>query len=386
VAVTTSARPEQPGITRRDVLLSVLVGVVQIGLTILAGRHQHTPRDLDVLGGLLLAVGPVALVARRQHPVAVLYVAFAGTLAYRAVGYPNGPIYLSLIVAYVNAVVEGHSRAARGVMPIGYLGFLFLPTLIAGEDRPTIGAVIGLAAWLFVLAAGTELIVSRRQQAAEQQRARIAEAKRLASDERLRIAREVHDVVAHNVSLINVQAGVALHLIDEQPERAGPALAAIKQASKETLDELRSVIDALRGVDETAPRAPTPGLDDVERLVMRTSDAGLPVRLERSGLDEPVPAGVELAAYRIVQEALTNATRHAGASSVTVRLVQGEHDLTVDVEDDGRGVVRVPVNGTGSGIAGMRERATALGGEFEAGPRPGRGFRVHARLPLDGRG
>jgi len=202
----------------------------------------------------------------------------------------------------------------------------------------------------------------------------------------LRIAREVHDVVAHNVSLINVQAGVALHLIDEQPERAGPALAAIKQASKETLDELRSVIDALRGVDETAPRAPTPGLDDVERLVMRTSDAGLPVRLERFGLDEPVPAGVDLAAYRIVQEALTNATRHAGASSVTVRLVQGEHDLTVDVEDDGRGVVRAPVNGTGSGIAGMRERATALGGEFEAGPRPGRGFRVHARLPLDGRG
>jgi signal transduction histidine kinase len=184
--------------------------------------------------------------------------------------------------------------------------------------------------------------------------------------------------------LINVQAGVALHLIDEQPERAGPALAAIKQASKETLDELKSVLDALRGVDEEeAPRAPTPGLEDVGRLVARSFDAGLPVRFEESGVRLPVPAGVDLAAYRIVQEALTNVTRHAGATSVTVRLLHGEHDLTIEVEDDGRGRAE-GVNGAGSGIAGMRERAIALGGTFDAGPQPGRGFRVRASLPLDG--
>jgi signal transduction histidine kinase len=239
---------------------------------------------------------------------------------------------------------------------------------------------------LLVLAGGTELVLSRRRSAAEEARARAAEAQRRATEERLRIAREVHDVVAHNISLINVQAGVALHLIDEQPEQARPALAAIKEASKETLEELRSVVDALRSDGEAAPRAPMPGLDDIGRLATRTSEAGLPVRVDVSGTPRPVPAGVDLAAYRIVQEALTNATRHAGATQVIVRLVHGDHDLTVEVADDGRGAASPHVHngGAGSGITGMRERVTALGGTFEAGPRPGRGFAVRARLPLGG--
>jgi signal transduction histidine kinase len=373
-------------INRRDVLLAVVVGAAQIGFTFVAARSDTGARDYDVWAALLLAIGPAALVVRRRYPVAVLLAAFAGTLAYAVIGYGHGPIFLSLIVAYVNAVMAGRRRFAWALLPVGFVAFQWLPTLAGNEDAPPVAAVVGVAAWLLVLAGGTELVLSRRRSAAEEARARAAEAQRRATEERLRIAREVHDVVAHNISLINVQAGVALHLIDEQPDQARPALAAIKEASKETLEELRSVVDALRSDGEAAPRAPTPGLDDIDRLATRTSEAGLPVRVDVSGMPRPVPAGVDLAAYRIVQEALTNATRHAGATQVIVRLVHGENDLTVEVADDGRGAASSHVDngGAGSGITGMRERVTALGGTFEAGPRPGRGFAVHARLPLGG--
>jgi signal transduction histidine kinase len=395
---------EQRAITLHDVVPALVVGIAQVGFTLLAARHQEAPRDFDVWAGVLLAIGPLALVVRRRYPVAVLAIAFVTTFVYAVIGYAHGPIFLALIVAYVNAVLTGHRREAWGSLVLGYVAFLWGEAL-GPRDGPTLAGVVGLAAWLFVMAAATELVTARRRQAIEEARLRSAEEHRERTDERLRIAREVHDVVAHNISLINVQAGVALHLMDEQPERVGPALAAIKQASRETLDELRSVVDALRGVDEQAPRAPTPGIADVDRLVERTTAAGLPVRLEETGTRRALPAGVDLAAYRIVQEALTNATRHAQASSVTVQLRHGAHDLTIQVDDDGRAMANrqfwheldeqfgVPAqdarragngSGTGSGITGMRERATALGGTFSAGPRPDGGFRVQATLPLDG--
>jgi signal transduction histidine kinase len=188
-----------------------------------------------------------------------------------------------------------------------------------------------------------------------------------------------------------VQAGVALHLLDERPDQARPALAAIKDASKEALGELRSVLDVLRRSEDgsTAPRAPTAGLRDLPGLVERTRAAGLDVTLDVSGGARSVAAGVDLAAFRIVQEALTNVVRHADTSRARVRLDYGDDELTVQVDDDGR--VTAPAmtgtgdttDGAGKGIAGMRERVLALGGSFEAGPRPGRGFRVRARFPID---
>jgi signal transduction histidine kinase len=225
---------------------------------------------------------------------------------------------------------------------------------------------------------------ARREQAAEAARTRGEEARRRASEERLRIARELHDVVAHNISLINVQASTALHLIDERPEQARTALAAIKQASKEALGELRSVVDILRQSDEEPPRAPAPSLARLDDLVSRVSAAGLEVLTKVEGDRRPLPAPVELAAFRIVQEALTNVHRHAGAASATVHVTYGERDLTVRVDDDGRGASPDGGAGGGAGIAGMRERVAALGGELEAGPRGEGGFRVLARLPLDG--
>ncbi|HYT10836.1 MAG TPA: ATP-binding protein, partial [Mycobacteriales bacterium] len=190
---------------------------------------------------------------------------------------------------------------------------------------------------------------------------------------------------AHHISMINVQAGVALHLMDERPEQARTALTAIKQASRESLGELRSVLELLRQGDEAAPRTPAPGLDALETLSSRAAAAGLPVRVEVSGTPRRLPAAVDLAAYRIVQEALTNVARHAGRATADVRLEYGDDELVVQVDDDGAVPApagRSTAGGTGSGLLGMAERASALDGEVEAGPRAGGGFRVRARLPL----
>jgi signal transduction histidine kinase len=248
------------------------------------------------------------------------------------------------------------------------------------EPAPNLAQVLGLGAWLLALATTTEVIRARRERAAEVGRARQEEARRRASEERLRIARELHDVLAHNISLINVQAGVALHLMEEQPEQARSALTAIKAASKDALGELRSVLEVLRQSDEGAPRAPTAGLEDLDRLVSGAAAAGLDVRVVTEGTPRPLPPSVDLAAFRIVQEALTNVTRHAGRATATVVLTYDGDGLTVQVEDDGRG----PSNGTGggNGIRGMKERAAALGGVVDAGPKPGGGFRVTASLPV----
>jgi signal transduction histidine kinase len=181
---------------------------------------------------------------------------------------------------------------------------------------------------------------------------------------------------------MNVQAGVALHLMDERPEQARTALSAIKQASNEALSELRSVLEILRQGNEEPPRAPASGLARLDDLVARTEAAGLRVTKEIRGAPKAVPAEVDLAAFRIVQEALTNVTRHAGADHATVRIGYAERDITVQVDDDGNGTPVTRSTGGGRGIRGMRERVASLGGELEAGAKPGGGFRIKARLPL----
>src|SRR6266540_1310639 len=369
---------------RIDVLPAVLIGAFQVGLTNVAGRHQVGHQQLDPLGGTLLAIGALALIGRRRWPVATLGVALAATLTFVVLDYPNGPIWLPLIFALFNVMIRGYRLVAWGTLVLGYAAFMWLPYLVGAEAKPpSIPGAVGIGAWLLVLGSAAEIARIRRERSLEASRMRAEEARRRASEERLRIARELHDVLAHNISLINVQAGVALHLIDEQPEQARTALAAIKQASKEALGELRSVLDVLRRGHEGAPRAPQAGLEQLDELVGRAAAAGLSVHVQTDGTNRPLPAGVDLAAYRIVQEALTNVTRHAASTTATVRVVYGNDDLVVEIDDDGRGASSDP-NGSGTGIRGMRERAAALGGELEAGPRPGGGFRVRASLPLRG--
>jgi signal transduction histidine kinase len=375
----------------RDVAIAFAVGVIQIAGTHLAARHgstsQHacwwgdecgTARRLDVFGYVLLAAGPVALLDRSRHPAQVLVTVFAVTLLYAVIGYPDGSIYLALIVALATAVVAGHRLLGWVTVIAGWALFLWLPAAF-GRGYTTVLGALALAAWLLVLIGAAEAVRVRRERVLEVQRTHRQEAERRASEERLRIARELHDVLAHNISLINVQSGVALHLLDERPEQAKAALAAINDASGEALREMRSVLGVLRRVDEELPRAPTPGLAQLPELLSRSTVA---VELEIEGEQRALPASVDLAGFRIVQESLTNVARHAGAGCATVRLSYGEDELTVVVEDDGRGALP-DVHGTdGNGIAGMRERAAALGGDLEAGPRRGGGFCVCARLPV----
>ena len=191
-------------------------------------------------------------------------------------------------------------------------------------------------------------------------------------------------MLGHHISLISVQAGVALHLMDQQPEQARVALSVIKDASKDALRELRSVLDVLRQVHEEPPRSPSPGLASLSDLVSRASEAGAQVHTEVSGDLKGLPASVDLAAFRIVQEALTNVMRHAGQTTSSVHVTCNEQELTLRIENEvGKEGSRDGI-GLGQGILGMQERATALGGVVEAGPRPDGGFRVFARLPLDG--
>jgi signal transduction histidine kinase len=288
---------------------------------------------------------------------------------------------VALAFAFFNAVLRGRRRAAWGTLAVGYVISVGVHPMLQDEPGPPWGFAAALLAWLLVLGAGAELVRSRLERRAEEAAAQAEQARRRASDERLRIAQELHDVLAHNISLINVQAGVALHLLDERPEQARPALRAIRDASKDALSELRSVLDILR-VGEAAPRAPTAGLADLDALVERTRGTGLTV--EVSGADglDGLPAGVDLAAFRIVQEALTNVVRHSGATRATVRLSRSPGSLVVEVDDNGHGPTGPAVDNGGRGLAGMRERARALGGSLDAGPRPRRGFRVHARLPV----
>jgi signal transduction histidine kinase len=363
-----------------ELIVAVGVGAAAIAGTLSIAHLQDDREGIDALALALLAVGPAALYVKRRLPVAVLWITIVSTTAYLVLDYPRGPVYVAPIVAFVIAVLAGHRRAAWLALGLGYAAFLWLPPLIGDESPPPAGKALGTAAWLLVLAAVTEIVAFRRDRAREEERARRQEALARAGQERLRIARELHDVLAHNVSLINVQAGVALHLLDEQPQRARPALEAIKQASSDTLREVRSVLGILRRPDEQAPLAPTAGIAGLEDLISRTSAAGIPVRSEVRGEPRAMPASVDLAVYRIVQEALTNVARHADPAGAVVRLSYGEDEITVEVDDDGR---QVSANGMrGNGIAGMRERVVALGGEFSAGPRPDSGFRVRAQLPL----
>jgi signal transduction histidine kinase len=367
------------------VVLGVAVATVQVGATYLASRHQPNAQPLDALAYVLLAGSGLALIARRRHPVLVLALVAAAIVIYHALAYANGPFFLSLVVALGGAVLGGHRRAAWITAGAAFVGYFVLAWLVGRQEGAVLGPPAGIGAWLLLLLVVAEFVRTRRDQAMESFHTRAEEERRKASEERLRVARELHDVLAHNISLINVQAGVALHLMDEQPEQARSALTAIKQASKDALGELRSVLGVLRQPDDAAPLDPAPTLTRLDTLLEQARAAGLDVRVDVEGAPRPLPSPVDLAAFRIVQEALTNVTKHAGPAAAMVHLRYDDDQLVVAVDDEGPpagGPAPALGPGTGSGLAGMRERATALGGDLVAEPRAGGGFHVLATLPL----
>jgi signal transduction histidine kinase len=365
------------------IAIVVPIAIIQLGFTIGAAAGQRQLGHVNALTVVLVLASAGALVWRRGHPLTVLVAIYALLTTYFAMNFPFGPIFISLAVALFNAVSYGPRILA---WPIGYAGavVMFTIMLLTRDDFHFAWQLAGaIFAWISLVMGFGELAKARRDRLEQAAATQAEQDKRQASEERLRIAREVHDVLAHHVSLINVQSGVALHLIDSQPEQVREALTAIKQSSKEVLVELRNILGVLRDVDQNAPRHPVASLDQLDRLLERMRTAGLPVTLEIEGEQRQVSKGVDAAALRIVQESLTNTYRHAGPTSATVTLSYLPDELRVQVEDGGRGTANDSV-GTGSGLTGMRQRAEALSGTFEAGARPGGGFRVAATFPTGG--
>src|SRR5215216_4956299 len=353
---------------RLDALIALGLAVFLVVGTYFASQGQPARRGFDAGTVVLLVSAAGALAFRRRWPVGVLCLVFGVSLIYFVLNYAAGPIWITLIVASFSAVVEGHLRAAAIVAATGFAIFPWLDFLLRDKPGPPIANLIGLAAWLLVIIGAGWFVRVRRERIAEASRMRREEALRRTSEERLRIARELHDALGHQLSLITVQAGVALHINEELPEQVRSALAAITDASKEALTELRSVLDILRRSDEQPPRSPVPSLQRLDSLVSQSQAAGLEIRTEIVGEAREIPFGVDVAAYRILQEALTNVSRHAGGATASVRITYGEHDLTVQVDDDGRGTGRQTRPASGKGIVGMRERAAALGGDLVARP------------------
>ncbi len=359
---------------------------VQIGSTFAAHGQTEYRAGLDVFARVLLFVGSALLVLRKKYPVPVVFGVAAATMVYLGAGYPYGPVFVSVALAVFAAIVAGHRRAAWSAIGMLWLGHLLIAHWLyrwlppSGDDGASWSGELVVAAWVVAIVAVAELAKLRREQWARERAERAAAAARRADEERLRIARELHDVLAHSISVINVQAGVGLALLDSDPEQARTALSTIKSASKEALGEVRQVLESLRTPGD-APRAPAPGLDRLPELVQQAASAGLTVEVTSQGRQVALAPGADLAAFRIVQEALTNVVRHSGSRQARVTLGYGSAEMELRIDDDGP-AGQADAGGSGNGLAGMRERAAALGGTIEAGPRPDGGFRVRALIPL----
>ncbi len=404
--VGASAKWERGSVVQ-DWGLAVVVAVIQLAGSSGANSHQTGVRSLDAFAYLLLLAGPIALGFRRVLPEPALLVTLVATVIYVLRDYGYGPIFLSLVIAFLSAAVTGSRWRTYPVVAIGYLTMVWpLPALLGRHSDAW--QIFGLLAWMGVLVAIAEgmrqrraVVLAREQRAEAAQRDEQAQQARAASEERLAIARELHDVLAHSLSLINVQSSVALELFDRKPQQAAAALATIKTTSKEALTEVHTLLHAIRsgtavvpeypehvGVPDDvpvpprpAPRAPAPTLDDLDTLLERTRATGLDVDTKIIGTPKKLPSVIDVAAARIIQESLTNVVRHApGASAlITLRYTPESVDITVDNTRPTETAVRTGIGG--NGIIGMRERAHALGGALTAGPRPSGGFRVAARLP-----
>jgi signal transduction histidine kinase len=395
----------------QDVLLALFITVMQVqGVAIKAAAEAPTAlrplTDLGNLGYLLLVVGGVVLAVRRRWPVAVFLTAALVSLVYYLLDFPDGPGWLGLFVALYTLTAHGDGRRS---LVIAGAGITILATgwLIAGADiepRAAIGWVFFRIGASVMSAALGESARSRRFIAAEAQeradraeRTREEEARVRVDAERLRIAREVHDTVAHAIAIINVQAGVTAHVLDKRPERVRETLVAIERTSSQALQEMRTILGVLR--DDGDGRLPHPGLGQIDELVAKARDAGLDIKLEGMSPAEALPSAVGSTVYRIVQESITNVIRHVGPTRVTVTMDHGIDLLELRVTDEGRRdadlddpadqrprPARPSSSGSsvsaGRGITGMRERCELLGGELDAGPVPGGGFEVKARLTL----
>jgi signal transduction histidine kinase len=373
---------------RRETVVEALVVASTAALTIagvageLAGVAWSTP---PAVGAYALAVGTVAtLVWRRRRPAVVATAVLLLVTAYHLAGYPGlAPLAVLYVAVYSLTAYGATARSLAGAVALSAVAYAIpqVPPHRWAWSSPAVYApVIGLL-WVALLGAS----VRRRRLDTEDQVRRAtavaqAEVRQQLAEERLRIARDLHDVLAHTIAVIAVQGGNALDALDHDQQAAREALGVIRTASRQALAELRATLGLLRADGSADPAAPQPDLSLVKELVARAEATGLRVDLRMPDLGELSPV-VELTAYRVVQEALTNVVRHAAARSVAVTVRRDGEALLVEVTDDGHGP-GAGTGGAGLGLVGMRERAEALGGRVTTGPRPDGGYRVTATLPL----
>jgi signal transduction histidine kinase len=348
------------------------------------------PVGMLALGSALVLLHTLPLVARRRFPGAVLGICVVSGLAFAALFMP--PFFLgpAMLVAVYSVAAYGRRWVSLAGLVVAELGLAAVWLTPAMLERSTFLLFMGIlaVAWVLGRFVGDRQVYAAQleERTAELEQAREELARRAVAEERLRLARELHDVVAHAMSVIAVQSGVGAHVAASRPEEVGKALAAIEVTSRGALEELRRLLGVLRQDSEVqASLSPVPGLANLDSLLAEVGKAGLAVRVRVEGTPLQLPAGVDLSAYRIVQEALTNVVKHASPAHAEVTIGYRDRDVTVEVVDDGRGAVPPAGDGregTGHGLIGMRERVAAFNGELEVGPRPGGGYRVAARLPL----
>ncbi|UXY17626.1 sensor histidine kinase [Streptomyces cynarae] len=356
----------------------IAVGVAT-ALLVTGLSEQHSATSLDLLGYALLTAGGLVLAARRRAPVAVLTVAGLCAVGYQAAGF-NVPAVAYLFAVYA-AVRAGH-RTITVSASVTMLAALPLAALASGlhDTGEAFARARGALeiAWLIAAGAAGEALRQAERRADEAERTREETARRRADEERLRIARELHDSLTHQISVIKVQSEVAVHVARKRGEQVPEALLAIQEAGREATRELRATLQALRDDDTTPPR----GLDHVPELVERASRTGLEATLTIEGQRQDVPTAVGRTVYRIVQESLTNIARHADAGTASVRIDCRTDVLAIRIDDDGKATPDTAPK-PGVGLLGMRERVTALGGRLRAEPRGEGGFTIQAELPLD---
>ncbi len=384
-----------------DALLAVgllAVGLPQLFLEELpAGDSYEGFRSPDVWDGLLVTAVTMALTWRRRHPMPVLLFIISGELVMAVLHYPPSvpDVVAFLMAVYSVAAHRGLAQSALGGVTafVYFLTYLLVLPVSAAPEVLITDCALVIGVWVL----GRNLRLRRayfaelEDRAARLERARGTDARAARVEERSRIARELHDVVAHHVSVMTVQAGAARRIIDRDPGSAREAMSTIEEVGRTALSEMRRIVGVLR-TDRDTERpgrelAPQPGLGDLGELLEHVRETGLSVQLWMEGEARPPSPGVDVAAFRLIQEALTNTLKHAGPQArAWVRLYYGDRDLTVEIEDDGRGTATFMAgNGDnpGHGLVGMYERVALYGGELKIGPRVGGGFGVRARFPLE---
>jgi signal transduction histidine kinase len=376
-----------------DGLLAMLVtGLAVASLLGRMSQVRPTPaghlrfRTADVLGVALLLAVTLPIAWRRRAPLLVLGVSGAASLLYEALGYAPPPLPFAPLIALYSVAVGSTALTATGATAAMAAAVVAAAVTHPGPlTRDQFLAYLLSTVAAGVLGFGVQLrsrVASLEQQAARLAREQTDRTALAVRQEQARIARELHDIVAHNISVIVALAGAARRLADAEFEQGRRALGSIEVTGREALTEMRRLLDVLRTERGGAERAPQPGLDRLPFLVAQVEQAGLPVQLTVNGTPRPLPAGIELSAYRIVQEALTNTLKHAGMTRAAVTLGYQDGFLELRISDEGRSgdAGLVP----GQGLVGMQQRAALLGGELAAGPGPDGGFQVTAKLPVNG--